>query len=348
VRPAPDRTLMTPAALHWQADRCRAAGAPVAAAICDAVADDLCRPGVLADVFPVSVRAGDQIGLRTMAVVHLLARTGRTPDVAAYLPTCGTAPNSWLQDPINQASFARAVVSALAANTDELAAGLGRVPQTNEPNRSIPLRAVLTRLHMPVRLVELGTSAGLNLRADLLPGDPACEAGPVPLIIERTGCDVHPIDPTTPEGCNLLHSYVWVDHVERARGLDHAIAVAARTPATVLTADAAATAASVDVHPGTATVLWHSLVWGFLPAATRTRVLNAIDAAGANAQPDAMLIHAAWEPLDDASDRSGLTVRAWNGSPHDGVAVLAATGDHHSRSVALTGDWPVALHGAHQ
>jgi len=354
VRPAPDDTLTIAAALRWQADRCRAAQAPVAAAICEAVADDVAAdvadstggPGVLAGLLPAEVRAGDQIGLRMMAVVHLLARTGQAPEVAAFLPTCGAAPNMGPQTSGQPAPFARAVVDALATNGDELSAGLARVPQTNEPGRCVPLRAVLTRVDLPIRLVELGTSAGLNLRADLLAGHPACEAGPVPPIVERLGCDVHPIDPATEAGRNLLHSYVWVDHLDRARNLDIAIAVACRTPATVVTADAGDTAAGVAVQPGCATVVWHSLVWGFLPATTRTRVLDALSNAGTRATPDAMLVHANWEPLGDTSDRSGLTVRVWNGSPDDGVAVLAATGDHHGRSVVLTGDWPTALSGA--
>ena len=361
VRPAPDDTLATTAALRWQAERCRAARAPVAAAICDAVADDVesdmsggaGTPGALAGLLPTAVRAGDQVGLRVMAVVHLLARTGQAPDVAVCLPTCGATPHAGQSDAgqldaCRQAPFARAVVDTLAAHPDEMAAGLARVPQTNEPGRCVPLRAVLTRVDMPIRLVELGTSAGLNLRADLLPGNPACEAGPIPPIVERTGCDLHPIDPATEAGRNLLHSYIWVDHVDRARGLDVAIDVACHTPATVVTADAGDTAAGVAVQPGTATVVWHSLVWGFLPAATRTRLLDGIDSAAAGAHSDAVLVHAAWEPLGDTSDRCGLTVRVWNGSSDDGVAVLAATGDHHGRSVALTGDWPAALSGALQ
>lgn len=354
VRPAPDDVLATSAALRWQANRCHLARAPVAAAICEAVADDVAAdmtegtggPGLLAGLLPTEVRAGDQVGLRIMAVVHLLARTGRAPDVAAFLPTCGAAVNAGQPNAGQPASFAQFVVNALTAHADELAAGLARVPQTNEPGRSVPLRAVLSRLHLPVRLVELGTSAGLNLRADLLPGNLACEVGPVPPIVERMGCDMHPIDPTTKVGQNLLHSYIWVDHVDRAHRLDMAIDVACRTPATVVTADAAETAANVAVQSGTATVVWHSLVWGFLPAATRTGVLDGIDAATANAHSDAVLVHAAWEPLGDASDRCGLTVRVWNGSSDDGVAVLAATGDHHGRSVVLTGDWPTALSGA--
>lgn len=333
--------VATPLTLRWQADRCRAADAPVAGAICDAVADHLDRPGVVAGLFPDEVRAGDQVGLRTMAVVHLLARTGRAPAVADHLPTCGASPAN---RPTPQ--LACEVVAALSTNADELAAGLARIPQTNDPGRSIPLRAVLTRVGLPVRLVELGTSAGLNLRADLLAGDPACEAGRIPTVVERLGCDLDPIDPTTTAGRDRLHSYVWVDHTERARALDHAIDVAARTPATVMTTDIADTAATLSVQPGTATVVWHSLVWGYLARPTRTRVLDALAAVGATAQPHAVLVHASWEPLGDIYDRSGLMVRVWDGSPNDGIRVLAATGDHHGRGVTLTGRWPTALNRA--
>lgn len=337
TRPDADAVVPTTGALRWQARRCRASDAPIAAAICEAVADNLDTGGVLAGLFPAQVRAGDQVGLRTMAVVHLLARTGVAPSVASHLPTCGAATTT------PHPQLAAAVVAALAANPDALADGLAHIPQTNEAGRATALRCVLSRLHLPVRLVELGASAGLNLRADALEGDPASEAGPLPPITQRLGCDLHPIDPTTPQGRDRLHSYIWVDHVDRSRRLDKAIGVAARIPAEVITADVTDLAARVTTHTGVATVVWHSLVWRFLPPTTRTNVLDSLSAAGTQAGPDALLVHAGWEPLGDADDRSGLTVAVWQGAPDDGVGVVAATGDHHGRQVTLTGLWPPPL-----
>lgn len=353
-RPPPDEVVPTTAALRWQATRCRDAGAPVAGAILDAVAEDLEGPRRLDGLLPAEVRAGDQIGLRTMAVVHRLALSGRAPAVAAHLPTCvaagmgdaaevdpGEAPGTTGRS----AGLAVDVVEALADAPEALRRGLATIPQTNDPGRARPLRAVLARIHLPVRLVELGASAGLNLRADHLRGDPHLEAGALPEIVERVGCDLDPIDPTTADGQEFLQSFVWVDHVDRALALGKAIDVARQVPVNVVTADAAEFAEQVGIAAGTATVVWHSLVWGYLAPATRSRVSVALEAAGRGARPDALLVHAAWEPISDTDDHSGLSVTVWDGSDPSPSPILVATGDHHARSVALTGQWPPALRG---
>src|SRR2546422_48321 len=86
------------------------------------------------------------------------------------------------------------------------------------------------------RVLEIGASAGLNLRwdrfryeaADWAFGDSAsparipCEydGGRPPLppqvwVMERAGCDPAPIDATTDEGSLTLQSFVWPEQLER-------------------------------------------------------------------------------------------------------------------------------------
>ena len=115
---------------------------------------------------------------------------------------------------------------------------------------------------MNIRLLELGASAGLNLRADrfayqvggVILGDPT---SPVRLVepwvgvpfrdpgrvrvrvMQRAGCDRDPVDPTTVEGRLTLASYVWADQVTRMARLRAALRVAALVPARVERAGAA-------------------------------------------------------------------------------------------------------------
>ena len=89
-----------------------------------------------------------------------------------------------------------------------------------------------------VRLVEIGASAGLNLRWDHYryddgghgwgpPGSPVRLDGPWPdgpppfeveaTVAERAGCDLSPLDATTGDGRLTLASYIWADQVDRLR-----------------------------------------------------------------------------------------------------------------------------------
>ena len=119
---------------------------------------------------------------------------------------------------------------------------------------------------LPLRVLEIGASAGLNLRFDHfaydtgrgVAGDPdspvrfdrASGRASRPTcpdrfdVAERRGCDRHPIDATTPEGRRTLMSYVWPDQTERLARLEAAIEVARRVPVAIDQADAAVTGSS--------------------------------------------------------------------------------------------------------
>ena len=123
--------------------------------------------------------------------------------------------------------------------------------QTNEVLRSWALLpaflTVARKARLPLALVELGSSAGLNLvwdryryryeagewgplRADfVLAGE---EHRPVPAdllrtevsVVRRVGIDRSPIDVTTEGRALLLQSFVWADQIERVERLRWAIA----------------------------------------------------------------------------------------------------------------------------
>ncbi len=332
-RPDDEAVIATTQALAWQAQYCRRAGSPVAAAILDAVRSDVEGGGALAGELPRSVRFGDLVGLRVMAAVHRLALERRATGVAMCLPTLGGTPP--LPGTESAQRFATEVVEALVANDGMLAAMLEWTPQTNETGRAALLRVALSRLgtDLPVRLREIGASAGLNLRADALPGSPA-EFGPLPAVADRLGCDLHPVDPTTPTGRILLSSYVWVDDVERFNRLGHALAVAREVPAMVVQQDAGEFVESLDLVSGTMTVLWHSAMWVYLPLETKARVLAAVEAISARATAEKPFAHVSWEWSDSAvrahsSMPFELAVRVWSGRPDDGRREVLAVGMSH-------------------
>lgn len=336
MRPHDDELVDSRDALVWQRDYVVAAGSPTAALILEAAVEDLDAGGALSDVLPAQSRFGDLPGLRVMAAIHRLALDRRAPDVALWLPTLGGHPPA---SPAQRSAFRRAVQSALAREASVVADSLARTPQTNETGRAALLRCALSREDpgRPVRLREIGASAGLNLRADALPGLPGLERGPLPSVIDRLGCDLAPVDIGTVEGRALLGSYIWVDDVERFRRLSAAMAVAQAVPARLVEMDAAVFCGNLDVHAGTTTVLWHSAMWLYLPDPTRTAIDAAVAALGEQARPDAPFVRVSWEwdTTTSAMESFALVVQRWSGSGADGVRRVIARGMSHGSRVSL-------------
>lgn len=332
-RPDDDDVVSAIDALQWHREYIRESGFVVSALIVEAVLDDLRSSGPLARLLPAHVRFGDLVALRVMAAVHRLALERTAPAVALHLPTLGGHVPSAADRP----AFAAAVVAALADHAEVLATSIAQTPQTNETGRAALLRCALSRVdpETPVRLREIGASAGLNLRSDHLPGLPGLEAGPLPAIVDRVGCDLHPIDPTTTEGRVTLSSYIWVDDVERFNRLRRAIAVAAQVPATVVTADAADFVETLTLVDGTTTVLWHSAFWLYLARETRDRILAAVSSLGAAANEESRFAYASWEWADQPDAQHPefvLVMQQWPSPSADGDRRILAVGNSHGRA----------------
>ncbi|CAB4858563.1 MAG: DUF2332 family protein [Actinobacteria bacterium] len=340
-RPADDADVSIEHALRWQARYCLSAGSPVASLMLEAVLADLCGDRRLAEHLPERVRFGTLPGLRIMAAVHLLALERRAPAVGLHLPTLGGTPPR--ADPASRDAFSSDVVSALVDHADVLSASMASTPSTNETGRAALLRCALSRLEVPspVRLREIGASAGLNLRADHLPGLQGLEIGPLPQVVDRVGCDLDPIDPTTQAGRMRLSSYVWVDDVERFERLGRAMDVARAVPASIVRADGADFVRSLDLEAGTTTVIWHSAMWVYLRPPTRQAILDAIDALSVRATPSARLAHVSWEWRADGGEPGEpfeLVLRQWAGAPDDGRPTLLARGISHGTAATLVGE----------
>ena len=324
-----------------QAGHCRSAGSALTAAVLDGAADELDGDGAvaallrpLADDPPGSVPA-----LRFAGALHRLVLERRAPALAVHYPSVGGTPGDvW--------PAARAVVEE---QLDVLRELVRRPVQTNEVGRSSVLLGglleVVRRFPLPVRLLEVGASGGLNLLFDryahevadgVVLGDPASpvrlarpwKGAPPPgtavEVVERRGCDPAPLDPTSAEDRLTLTSYVWADQVERFERLRGALQLAAEHRPAVERLGAADFLERELAEParGVVTVVWHSVVRQYLDPAERQRAGELIAAAGARAGADAPLAHLWMEPERTGPDRYrfrlGLT--AWPGGRTDVLA----------------------------
>jgi hypothetical protein len=170
--------------------------------------------------------------------------------------------------------------------------------------------------------MEIGASAGVNLRPDILPGFAHHEVGSLPAIVERRGCDLNPIDATTPRGRAHLLSFVWVDDIEGFARLDRAITAVRGIPATVERADATTFLRSLGPCPGTTTVVWHSALMPYLDPDVRAQTLEAITQLGRRATTQGPVVHLSWEFDADRAQETLLLMRSWHGTPNPSTEVV--------------------------
>lgn len=331
--------------LRVQARACAASGSPLYDLLLRRAADDVEAAGPCWTVLAphVAPGRGGAVALRFMAALHRLVLTGRAPALAAHYPSAGgtaRGERTW-------AAF-RTVVADQAESVAEL---VGVPCQTNEVGRAAALVGgfleVAAATRLPLRCLEVGASAGLNLRWDRFRyggggaawGDPASTVDldglwrvPPPAVavavevVERRGCDPAPVDPAGAEGRLALRTSVWADQPERLARLDGALALAQDVPARVDEAGAAAWVAERLAEPadGRVTVVYHSVVEEYLPDAERERFHAALARAARRATARAPL---AWLRLEPASALRvhHLTLTLW---PPGGQRLLARCRAH--------------------
>ncbi|MFZ5668014.1 MAG: DUF2332 domain-containing protein [Pseudomonadota bacterium] len=310
-------------ALRWQAEGCRKLGSPFGGLLLDLAAD-----GAFGDIAPfferwrdadLEAHVRDATPLRFMGALHHLVLTGAEPGLAAQFPAARPL--------ADEASLAAAARETLIRRRDHVLAFMASPPQTNEVGRSFALApgfmVVAAATGLPLALREIGSSAGLNLRFDRyrydFGGRPWGEddspvliandwrGAPPPLrpltVIDRAGCDQAPVDVRDEAQAMRLQAYVWADQPARLGRLRGAIAVARDTPAELVRADAAAwTASHLSPRPGVASVLFHSVMWQYMPPATQAAVRSAIETAGAAARADSPVAWLRMEPDPASAD----------------------------------------------
>ncbi len=292
------------------------------------------------------------MALRWAGALHHLALRGLQPWAALWPPG-----GSGLQ--ATDAELDAAIATAWRDQAATLQAALALPPQTNEVNRSVALLPgllwVAARAGWPVNLLEIGASAGLNLWCDHYrydhgrwqwgppsaalalhsdwQGSVPAEAGANLQITRRAACDANPIALDHPDEGLRLASFIWPEQAERLARLNTARAEAARLMAAsgvrVESLPAADFLARELVAPphGCATVVMHSVVWQYIPAAEQAAITATIEAAGARASADAPLAWLRFEPRAGAGHVE-LRCRFW---PGDADHLLARCHPHGAR-----------------
>lgn len=339
-----------PERLRIQAAYCEQIGSPLYADLLNRAAADVEAGGPTGEI--LRGREDDptdsMLALRLMGAVNRLVLRGEEPTLAELY-------GSPARDP---ATTWEAFREALERNAAELSRLVDRPVQTNEVGRCAALLpgflAIAAETGLPLRLLEVGASAGLNLRWDryrYLGGDFAWgpddslvalefelrgavrpdAAAPVE-VVSRRGCDAAPVDAADPAGRETLLAYVWPDQTARVERLRAALDVATSVPVDL---DREGAAAWIErqlaaATAGQATVVYHSIVLQYLGEAERAAFDARLEEAAARATGEAPL---AWLRMEPADELAAVRLTTWPG----GEDRLLARAGYHGSPVELAG-----------
>lgn len=282
--------------------------------------------------------------LRFLAAIHRLVLGNQLPQLAAYYPTVGGLPDA-------DAAW-RTLEHELKRCGDLVMTRLPESVQTNEVARCCALLpgflTIARSWSMPLRLLELGCSAGLNLCWDYYryqtssyawgpPLSPVCFVNPFTgsgpdlsgavQVAERAGCDLHPIDPTTADGRLALLSFIWPDQMPRFRVLSAAIDLATIIRPSTEQANALdwLPAQLSVISSGVATVVFHSIFMLYLSQPEQQRIANTLCEAGERTRGDAPL---AWLRMEQSGQQVQVQLTVWPGGKCRQIAVSDFHGLH--------------------
>jgi hypothetical protein len=318
---------------------CESLGSPFTARLLTVLRDDVAANGTSAELargWPGDPVA-DALALRMAAALHALALAESAPDLVLRYPP--SAPTIEQLRPI--------VLDAVREHQSAIRAFLSSPPQTNEVGRSGVLVGGFLQIAkdtgLPLRLLEIGASAGLNAIWDRYHyrlgaagwGDPQSAVriapsweGPSPPIdapirvMERLACDIAPVDLEDPAQRLRLRAYVWADQRERLSRLESAIDLARAYGPRVERADAGDWVRTRfrESAAGSATVLYHSIMWQYMPPETQASIRASLEEAGGRATSAAPLAWLRFEPIDSVS-KPELRMTVWPGAREVRLAV---------------------------
>ncbi|MEN6317609.1 MAG: DUF2332 domain-containing protein [Syntrophaceae bacterium] len=243
-----------------------------------------------------------------LAAVHFLLLNGTEHPIAAYYPDMHSEPHS------PEAGIYPLFREFCFQHQDEIKKLIITYHvQTNEVRRCacfLPAFGLAAEKAqgLPLALVEIGASAGLNLfwdrygydygngiiygnrtspvqltctmRGDMQP--PLPEA--FPQIIARIGIDLNPIDVRDPSAVNWLKAFIWPEHTARFDLLHRAIEIVQNTPPELRKGDALEILPGVidALPPDSYPCLFHSFVSNQMSPEERYALANIIANHGSN------------------------------------------------------------------
>jgi hypothetical protein len=193
------------------------------------------------------VRVEQRNPMLILASLHLAALKGH-PVLA---PIYARARARQLDDPLGAATR---VVHVVNDEPETVRRELHRSTQTNEPGRSAVFQAVIALIatagHHAINIVDVGTSAGLNLYFDQFPVQPRDDDNPLtlvcrddsaidrslalPEVLTRVGVDPSPLDLSIEDDRRWLQACYWPEEPRRMARLDAALAARPSWPTTTI------------------------------------------------------------------------------------------------------------------
>ena len=348
-----------PGGFAWQADHAEKGGAPATARVVRAMIPLLSanadtkigqtQTGQTQTVQRMCAWTGspikDALPLRLAGGLHHLVLTGidtRLAEVYAERVT-------------DQGAVDQLVADLVTRFDEQLLPWLDGPPQTNEAGRSASIMAGLAWLceRVPARfeMLELGASAGINTmmeryffrlgEAEFGPPTSPMQIAPEwlgaplvpasPEIASIRGCDVAPIDLLDEASALRLKSYVWPEAAHRLGRIDAAVKLAGESPPDVRAEDAARFTLDALARPqasGLTRVLFHSIVWQYIPEVQQQRIEDAMAKAGSAASAQAPLV---WLMLETNREtfKHELTAQIWDGSDRGNAAQVHLLAEAH-------------------
>ena len=281
-----------------------------------------------------------------LAAVQFLLLDGTDPDLAAHYDTLrapGPRPDG---DP------GRLFIELCHRRRDDLAElAATRTVQTNEVRRCTGLLPAFTLVEAtrgPLALIEVGASAGLNLRFDryrydygdgLVVGPEQADlrlstesrgatppvSDPLPTVVWRIGIDLDPVDVTDAESVRWARSLLWPEQVDRVDRFERAVAAAALDPPIIVRGNGVDLISEVAARaPDDARlVVFHSYTFNQVDAASKVRFDRALRELGrpvdriaiefSTEDPQPSLVHRSYS-ADGVSETTLATVHhhgAW-------------------------------------
>lgn len=312
-------------AFQTQAKACDALGSPFTARLCRLLAEklDSAQGAVAKAILTWPGPPGpsdDSVPLRTAGALHALVLLHRIDPLIE----------------LTDGSLWTAVQAAFRQHEAFILDRLTSPPQTNEVRRSAALLPglfiVAQQTGKPLILSEVGASAGLNLQLDryryrlgktqwgatspvLLSPEWRGHEPDIPAtftVIERAGCDLNPLNPSSADDRLRQLSYIWADQKDRLERTQNALSIAADNHLQVEKADAIDWLARrlETPRPGATHIIFHSIAWQYFPDALKQKGEALIAEAGARATADAPLARLQMEG-DGQPHGAALTLQIW-------------------------------------